>query len=48
MLDALKEITAKIAKSYSLLKDGKTEWVYKISSYERGKIDSTWREINRH
>lgn len=46
--DALKEVTTKIAKSYSLLKDGKTEWAYRISSGERGKIDSTWTELNRH
>lgn len=46
-LDALKEVTTKIAESYSLLKDGKPEWAYKISSYERGKIDSTWTELNR-
>ena len=46
-LDAVKEVTTRIAKSYSLLKDGKTEWVYKISSYERGKIDSIWTGLNR-
>jgi hypothetical protein len=46
--DALKAVTTKIAKSYSLLKDGKTEWTHKVTSAQRGKIDTTWAELNRH
>ncbi len=46
--EALKTATTKIAKSYSLLKDGKSEWAYKLSSFQRGRIDSTWAELNRH
>lgn len=45
--DALKTTTTKIAKSYSLLKDGKTEWPYKIANLQRGKIDPMWKDLNR-
>jgi hypothetical protein len=45
--DALKGSTTRIAKSYSLLKDGKSEWTYKLSSVQRGKIDSLWAGLNR-
>jgi len=44
----LKGVTTQIARSYSLLKDGKTEWTYKITSAQRGKIDTSWAELNRH
>lgn len=45
--DALKNSTTQIAKSYGLLKDSKTEWTYKVSSAEKGKIDSIWAGMNR-
>lgn len=45
--DALKASTTKIAKSYSLLKDGKTEWTYKVSSLEKGKLDPMWKDMGR-
>jgi hypothetical protein len=45
--DALKAATAQIAKSYGLLKDGKTEWTYQVTWAEKGKIDSVWSGWNR-
>src|SRR5260370_42467383 len=46
--ETLKNCSTKIANSYSLLKDGKTEWTYKVTSVQRGKIDSIWAGMNRH